>query len=184
MTFQEFDQGICTLQLAIGREFPEDRKLVFYNALSDLDGKSFLAAIDKWIKLEDSGFPSIAKIRKYAVEETHGEIMGADEAWGLVIKAVRSLGSEMKEQSRDYLGPMIVEALCRCGGWKWACNMNDENRPNMMTHFRTAWNSLSATIQRTRILSNGNQAKIGNSSQGAIEAVSRVAGGMGIEVVK
>ena len=58
---------------------------------------------------------------------------------------------------------------------------DDENRPYMLNHFRTAWNSLSATTQRTRILSNGDQARIGNSSQGATEAVSRIAESMGIE---
>lgn len=91
----------------------------FETMIIDLDWQHARLAVHNWVATH-KWMPSIAEIREasFALEQGGSELTGA-EAWGILLAAVRRVGSY--EPEPDWPEPRIGEALRLFGSWRDFC---------------------------------------------------------------
>ena len=116
---------LSVLAAAVPRFEVDDLKLqVWHEMISDLDYGIASLAIKKLI-LESTFPPSIAEVRKAAVEiQTPEQTTGA-QAWGEVIRAIRNYGVYREEEALSSMSPRTAYVV-KCMGWREIC-MGEES---------------------------------------------------------
>jgi hypothetical protein len=124
MTKGETAKLLAVLAAAFPRFEVDDLKVqVWHEMIGDLDYGIASLAIKKLI-LESTFPPSIAEVRKAAVEiQTPEQTTGA-QAWGEVIKAIRNYGHYREEEALASLSPVTAQVV-RYMGWREIC-LNSE----------------------------------------------------------
>ncbi len=120
MTKGETAKLLAVLAAAFPRFEVDDLKVqVWHEMIGDLDYGIASLAIKKLI-LESTFPPSIAEVRKAAVEiQTPEQTTGA-QAWGEVIKAIRNFGHYREEEALASMSPRTAYVV-KCMGWREIC---------------------------------------------------------------
>ena len=116
---------ILTVLAAVYPKFEVDdlKVQVWHEMLGDLDYVTANTAVKKLI-LENAFPPSIAEVRKAAMEILNPEVMTAAEAWGEVERAVRVYGCYQEIEALASLSPRTAKVV-RQIGWREIC-LNEE----------------------------------------------------------
>ena len=146
MTSDEFAVGMGYLTAGIGREFSQEQCAVWFDCLRDLTAAQFQHAVRRWLSESDSGFPSIAAIRQYAVEATNGQRLTAPEAWSRVLAAVRKFGHYQAAEADKVFDDVTRRALRGIGGFLTVCD--SEEISILSGQFRRAYESLSERAEQ------------------------------------
>ena len=97
-------------------------------------------------------FPSAAEIRKLCSQMEHPEIPGIDDAWGMVLKAVRRYGYMQEAEALESL-PEPCRTVVRNIGWQNICR--SENIMTERAFFRDSYGPKIQEIHRQEALPSG-----------------------------
>ncbi len=125
MTKSEVAKLLAVIAAAYPKFEVDDLKVqVWHEMLGDLDYSLASLAIKKLI-LESTFPPSIAEVRKAAVEIQAPEQTNGTQAWGEVIKAIRNFGHYREEEALASMSPRTAYVV-KCMGWREIC-MGEES---------------------------------------------------------
>lgn len=130
MTKSEIASVLAVLKAAYPRqEITTGTADVYARFLADLPYEAALNAVKRHIATSQF-FPAIAEIRKAAAESS-AQVVGGEEAWGEVMRAVRSVGRYRIPQWSHPAVKAAVDAL----GWETICNSDEDNLGTLRAHF-------------------------------------------------
>ena len=112
---------------------------VYERMLEDLDVEVARKAVQRLITTSRF-LPTIAEIRETAFEIVNGPARTGEEAFAIVLRAIREVG---QYQAPVFDDELIVEALGVWGGWEGACN-SPENDPGGRARFVELYDALAA----------------------------------------
>ena len=150
MTKGETAKLLAVLAAAFPRFEVDDLKVqVWHEMIGDLDYGIASLAIKKLI-LESTFPPSIAEVRKAAVEIQAPEQTTGAQAWGEVIKAIRNFGHYREEEALASLSPLTAQVV-RCMGWREIC-MSQESTGVLRGQFLRMYDQIVARKQKEQLL--------------------------------
>lgn len=149
MTKGETAKLLAVLAAAFPRFEVDDIKVqVWHEMLGDLDYSLASLAIKKLI-LESTFPPSIAEVRKAAVEIQTPEQTNGTQAWGEVIKAIRNFGHYREEEALASMSPRTAYVV-KCMGWREICMA--EELGVIRGHFLKMYQQVAEREQKERLL--------------------------------
>lgn len=143
--------------------------------LSDFSDEALRVAFDRACA-ECKAFPSVALIREFAAQATHGTLPSHGEVFDRVMKAVRRYGAcancepHCGEKCREkiaeaFIGPVGWRAVRSLGGWRAVCDSDPNQRGTLRAQFRTNYETLAARETQLRALPEHARPKIEGHSQ-------------------
>lgn len=146
MNKQEILKAVAPLQLAFKGNLDDARMRLYVEMLSDIPPQILEAAVKKLI-MTNKFLPSIAEIRETAYG-IKGVISGTaapdeSEAWGEVIKAIRSVGYYGKPK----FSHEAITAAVNNIGWQDICMTTNDGMNTLRAQFRRAY-QLAAQRQK------------------------------------
>lgn len=151
MNAEEFRPIMAYLQTCCDRDFDEHVLNVWFDALKDLPSEAVQTAAKRFV-LEDGERSTIAKIRRLAVEVIHGKLPGHGDAFEVVMKSVRRLGSYDSERAMATMPPIVRTAVRQCGGFRVFCDSPPDERNTLRAQFRMAFESIAKREEQFRAL--------------------------------
>lgn len=138
MNKQEILKAVAPLQLAFKGNLDDARMRLYVEMLSDIPPSILEASVKKLI-MTNKFLPSIAEIREVAYG-IKGIISGTaapdeSEAWGEVIKAIRSVGYYGKPK----FSHEAITAAVNNIGWQDICMTTNEGMNILRSQFRRAY---------------------------------------------
>lgn len=136
-----FARGIIFLRESYPESYANQRwssqtSEVWFENLSDLDERSFFEACQYWGRNEEK-FPTIAQLRHISMSDSRA--CGPEEAWGEVIRQVRTVGWCGKPQ---FSNSLILSAIEAIGSWRDICATELDQMTALRAHFYRTYNSL------------------------------------------
>jgi hypothetical protein len=165
----------ATLFTACGRPTSEQMITIWWQLLRDIPLEALTQSINRWLAECDNSFPTIAAIRKLASEHQHGTLLASDEAFWLVIQALRQHSPHYAPH--DFcraLPPLVRRAVESCGGPAWIADLGIDNRTTYAAQFRRAYEAIAERADRTRRLPESLRPRI--AGQVPARAVALLAG--------
>ena len=146
MNKQEILKAVAPLQLAFKGNLDDARMRLYVEMLSDIPPSILEVAVKKLI-MTNKFLPSIAEIRETAYG-IKGMISGTaapdeSEAWGEVIKAIRSVGYYGKPKFSHEAITVAVNNI----GWQDICMTTNDGMNTLRAQFRRAY-QLAAQRQK------------------------------------
>lgn len=146
MNKQDILKAVAPLQLAYNASLDDNRLRLYVEMLSDIPPQILEAAVKKLI-MTNKFLPSIAEIREVAYG-IKGIISGTaapdeSEAWGEVIKAIRSVGY----YGKPTFSHEAITAAVNNIGWQDICTTPNEGTNTLRSQFRRAY-QLAAQRQK------------------------------------
>lgn len=146
MNKQEILKAVAPLQLAFKGNLDDARMRLYVEMLSDIPPSILEASVKKLI-MTNKFLPSIAEIREVAYG-IKGIISGTaapdeSEAWGEVIKAIRSVGYYGKPK----FSHEAITAAVNNIGWQDICMTTNDGMNTLRAQFRRAY-QLAAQRQK------------------------------------
>ena len=146
MNKQDILKAVAPLQLAYNASLDDNRLRLYVEMLSDIPPSILEAAVKKLI-MTNKFLPSIAEIREVAYG-IKGIISGTaapdeSEAWGEVIKAIRSVGYYGKPKFSHEAITTAVNNI----GWQDICMTTNDGMNTLRAQFRRAY-QLAAQRQK------------------------------------
>lgn len=139
-------KAIAPLQLAFKGALEKDRLQFYVMMLSDIPPQILETAVKKLI-MTNKFLPSIAEIREtaYGIKDTISGTAAPDEseAWGEVVKAIRSVGYYRKPKFSHEAITTAVNNI----GWQDICMTTIEGMNTLRAQFRRAY-QLAAQRQK------------------------------------
>lgn len=146
MNKQEILKAVAPLQLAFKGNLDDARMRLYVEILSDIPPQILEAAVKKLI-MTNKFLPSIAEIREtaYGIKGTISGTAVPDEseAWGEVVKAIRSVGYYRKPKFSHEAITTTVNNI----GWQDICMTTIEGMNTLRAQFRRAY-QLAAERQK------------------------------------
>lgn len=146
MNKQEILKAVAPLQLAFKGNLDDARMRLYVEMLSDIPPQILEAAVKKLI-MTNKFLPSIAEIREtaYGIKGTISGTAAPDEseAWGEVIKAIRSVGYYGKPKFSHEAITVAVNNI----GWQDICMTTNDGMNTLRSQFRRAY-QLAAQRQK------------------------------------
>ena len=146
MNKQEILKAVAPLQLAFKGNLDDARMRLYVEMLSDIPPQILEAAVKKLI-MTNKFLPSIAEIREtaYGIKGTISGTAVPDEseAWGEVVKAIRSVGYYRKPKFSHEAITTAVNNI----GWQDICMTTIEGMNTLRAQFRRAY-QLAAQRQK------------------------------------
>lgn len=146
MNKQEILKAVAPLQLAFKGNLDDARMRLYVEMLSDIPPQILEAAVKKLI-MTNKFLPSIAEIREtaYGIKGTISGTAAPDEseAWGEVIKAIRSVGYYGKPK----FSHEAITATVNNIGWQDICMTPNDGMNTLRAQFRRAY-QLAAQRQK------------------------------------
>lgn len=146
MNKQEILKAVAPLQLAFKGNLDDARMRLYVEMLSDIPPQILEAAVKKLI-MTNKFLPSIAEIREtaYGIKGTISGTAAPDEseAWGEVMKAIRSVGYYGKPKFSHEAITTAVNNI----GWQDICMTTIEGMNTLRSQFRRAY-QLAAQRQK------------------------------------
>jgi len=140
----KFAKMMAGLSSTTHKKFTADETEFWFKAFSDLPAESVEQGFQRFVLVGDD-WPSIAKIRAMAVEQSSGRHITAGEAFKNVATAVRRSGSYHKSEAYAGFNPLTIQVIEQCGGWDWFCELSSDNRTTISAQFERRYN---ATVER------------------------------------
>ena len=151
MTKQEF----AIIAVAIKAAYPASKVMAdeasmkfWYQMLQDLDYKIAENAVMEYTTTHTFP-PSIAEIRQLSMERCKPPVLGFDEAWGVVQKAIGTYGSYHPQEAFAMLDDMTA-AIVKNMGWTRLCQ--SENMTADRANFREAYEAKAKEATNNRLL--------------------------------
>lgn len=146
MNKQDILKAVAPLQLAYNASLDDNRLRLYVEMLSDIPPSILEASVKKLI-MTNKFLPSIAEIREVAYG-IKGIISGTaapdeSEAWGEVIKAIRSVGYYGKPKFSHEAITVAVNNI----GWQDICMTTSDGTNTLRSQFRRAY-QLAAERQK------------------------------------
>ncbi len=151
MNAEEFRPIMAYLQICSDREFDDHALNVWFDALKDLSADAVQTAAKRFV-LEDGERLTVAKIRRLATEAIHGKLPGHGDAFEVVMRAVRRLGSYDSERAMAALPPIVQTAVRQCGGFSVFCDSPPNERNTLRAQFRMAFEDIARREEMFRAL--------------------------------
>lgn len=146
MNKQDILKAVAPLQLAYMSSLDDNRLRLYVEMLSDIP-PSILEASVKRLIMTNKFLPSIAEIREvaYGIKEIISGTAAPDEseAWGEVIKAIRSVGYYGKPK----FSHEAITAAVNNIGWQDICMTTNDGMNTLRSQFRRAY-QLAAERQK------------------------------------
>lgn len=146
MNKQEILKAVAPLQLAFKGNLDDARMRLYVEMLSDIPPQILEAAVKKLI-MTNKFLPSIAEIREtaYGIKGTISGTAAPDEseAWGEVIKVIRSVGYYGKPK----FSHEAITAAVNNIGWQDICMTTYDGMNTLRSQFRRAY-QLAAQRQK------------------------------------
>lgn len=146
MNKQDILKAVAPLQLAYNASLDDNRLRLYVEMLSDIPPQILEAAVKKLI-MTNKFLPSIAEIREtaYGIKGTISGTAAPDEseAWGEVVKAVRSVGYYGKPKFSHEAITTAVNNI----GWQDICMTTYDGMNTLRAQFRRAY-QLAAQRQK------------------------------------
>lgn len=146
MNKQDILKAVAPLQLAYNASLDDNRLRLYVEMLSDIPPSILEASVKKLI-MTNKFLPSIAEIREvaYGIKEIISGTAAPDEseAWGEVIKAIRSVGYYGKPKFSHEAITVAVNNI----GWQDICMTTNEGMNILRSQFRRAY-QLAAERQK------------------------------------
>lgn len=146
MNKQEILKAVAPLQLAFKGNLDDARMRLYVEMLSDIPPQILEAAVKKLI-MTNKFLPSIAEIREtaYGIKGTISGMAAPDEseAWGEVIKVIRSVGYYGKPKFSHEAITTAVNNI----GWQDICMTTYDGMNTLRAQFRRAY-QLAAQRQK------------------------------------
>ena len=146
MNKQEILKAVAPLQLAFKGNIDDARMRIYVEMLSDIPPQILETAVKKLI-MTNKFLPSIAEIREtaYGIKGTISGTAAPDEseAWGEVIKAIRSVGYYGKPK----FSHEAITAAVNNIGWQDICMTTYDGMNTLRAQFRRAY-QLAAQRQK------------------------------------
>ena len=117
MDKMEFAQWTAALKTYYSREklLPTEAAMdLWFEQLKDLSYEAICIALNKWV-LTEQWAPTIANIRKLAVETISDPLPEWEEGWNQVIKAIRHYGMYREDEALESLQGITKEIVKRLG---------------------------------------------------------------------
>jgi len=143
----------ATLFTACGRPTNEQMIATWWQLLRDIPVQTLKQAVYRWLAETDSGFPTPAALRKLAAEFEHGPLLGPDEAFLLVTRALQRHSPYY--EPREFclaLPPLVRQAVESCGGPTWIADLDIADRTTYAAQFRRAYEAIAARANLARRL--------------------------------
>lgn len=138
MNKQDILKAVAPLQLAYNASLDDNRLRLYVEMLSDIPLSILEASVKKLI-MTNKFLPSIAEIREtaYGIKEIISGTAAPDEseAWGEVIKAIRSVGYYGKPKFSHEAITVAVNNI----GWQDICMTTNEGMNILRSQFRRAY---------------------------------------------
>lgn len=157
MTRQDFSKFVMDMQSAYPREkvLPTESSVdLWYRVLGDLPYEVAATALAKHV-LTSVWPPSIAEIRKLAMEVSYEPSPDWSEAWQIALKAVAKFGQGDEVRAMEWLGlnyPQAVYDAVRRFGFKQLCNMPPDEKQIYMAQFRDIYKQIDARQKEDALL--------------------------------
>ena len=135
MNTAEFTTWAMTLKTFYPKEnlLPDKEAMqLWYELLHDLDYKTAIAMLQKWVSTEKWP-PSIAEVRAMCAEIDHGKLPEWSDAWKEVTRAIARHGYAHEEEALDSMSPLTQKVVCNIG-WRAICL--SENADVIRAQFR------------------------------------------------
>lgn len=146
MNKQDILKAVAPLQLAYNASLDDNRLRLYVEMLSDIPPSILEASVKKLI-MTNKFLPSIAEIREtaYGIKEIISGTAAPDEseAWGEVIKAIRSVGYYGKPKFSHEAITTAVNNI----GWQDICMTTNDGMNTLRSQFRRAY-QLAAERQK------------------------------------
>lgn len=146
MNKQDILKAVAPLQLAYNASLDDARLRLYVEMLSDIPPSILETAVKKLI-MTNKFLPSIAEIREtaYGIKGTISGTAAPDEseAWGEVVKAIRSVGYYGKPKFSHEAITVAVKNI----GWQDICMTTIEGMNTLRSQFRRAY-QLAAQRQK------------------------------------
>lgn len=110
---------------------------VWHRILGDLDFSITKKALMKWVSIEKYP-PTPADIRGIIADSKMVNKLTSEEAWRLIMDAVRKYGYTSKDEALQSL-PDTVRTIVRRFGWDYFCLMPIEDTSTYYAQFRNAY---------------------------------------------
>jgi len=110
----------------------------YVSGIADLPFDAASKAIDRLRKTSDPFLPSIASIRRAAADVVLGPARSGEEAYGVLLEAIRRYGQYEAPKFKD---PHLTRALGVWGGWVQVC-LSPEDDPGGRARFIELYESL------------------------------------------
>ncbi len=120
----------------------------WYRLLNDIDYTVASNAVMEYISTNVFP-PSIADIRRLCVDRTERRVVGFDEAWGSVQKAIARYGYSEAVKGIESLDPVTAD-IVRNLGWRNLCT--SENPEADRANFRKAYERRAEELGRQRLI--------------------------------
>lgn len=138
MNKQDILKAVAPLQLAYNASLDDNRLRLYVEMLSDIPPSILEAAVKKLI-MTNKFLPSIAEIREtaYGIKGTISGTAAPDEseAWGEVVKAIRSVGYYGKPKFSHEAITTAVNNI----GWQDICMTTYDGMNTLRAQFRRAY---------------------------------------------
>ncbi len=144
--------AVAVLMAGTGRSWGTSQIRVWCQMLSDLPLDAVQHGIAQFLAT-DGEWPTIAKIRKAAMEYIRGRLLDPYEAFGRIVECVRKYGYMGSINAKADLDDLTWRAIKRIGGWRAICDSPSDRRESLRAQFRDAyqWAAQQETTDRTSL---------------------------------
>lgn len=171
MTREQFKTVIDVLSAGIRQQFIPQEIEAWYLCLKDLPIDHVRTAVVRWLCENESGFPSIGTIRRFASEAVNGRADACANAWARVLAAVNRCGGIYGEPDkiRAYVGELSWKAIGASSGWRVICDADASQMSVLAGQFRKAYESLAAIASADLSLPAGLRPRIAGDVAGIVD---------------
>lgn len=113
MTLAEFAKIAKAIKAYYPRETvlpTEESVMLWYDALQDIDYEPMMIGLKKWVSTNKFA-PQVSDLRETVAEISNEPLLGWEEAWGTVMRAIRDYGYYQQEAALASLDDLTRQAV-------------------------------------------------------------------------
>ncbi len=164
MSSDDFRPILAYLKIETRRDFDELAVKVWFDGLQDLPTEAVRIAAKRFV-IEDGEWLTLAKIRRLAMEHIHGKLLDHGDAFELVMKAVRCMGSYDSANAMAAMPPIVRLAILQCGGFGVFCDSPPNERNTLRAQFRMVFQDIAEREEKFRALPEAIRPRLANELQ-------------------
>lgn len=149
-------------------ELNQDQMRFWYEQLKDIPYQQLHLAVTKHIATEEWQ-PTIAHLRKSALEVVQPNMLDSNSAWGEVQIAIRNYGSYNEESALDSMSPITAQVVKNMN-YKELCL--SENHMADRAHFMKMYDTYLNREKKQMMLSEGTKQGINQLTNELVKALS------------
>lgn len=168
MTREEFAKVVAVLAEGCDMKFTKAKADVWFSMLRDLPYEAAATGVTRFL-MQDGEFPSIAKIRRFAVESMYGHAVPQGVAFGHLLDAIRRYGCYDEDRGMASLDQITRLAVRGLGGWQACCEST--GRENLRAQFRMAYEGILVRLREDAVLPDSVKPTVIGDSSGELRKI-------------